>query len=87
MTAKPKLTQWGALLLIENPPKPVTQGFDGPVCDKVPRVINLRGKVSQADASKPALVRFDFDKGSLDVDGDLTLSWANKKVRERIRIC
>ncbi|CAB1118146.1 unnamed protein product [Ectocarpus sp. CCAP 1310/34] len=37
-------TKWGKLTLVENPTKPVTQGFKGPVCDKVPRIINLQGK-------------------------------------------
>lgn len=39
-------TVWGTLKLVENPSEPATPGFDGPVGDKVPRTILLRGKVS-----------------------------------------
>ncbi|CBN75812.1 conserved unknown protein [Ectocarpus siliculosus] len=45
-------TKWGKLILVENPTKPVTQGFKGPVCDKVPRTINLQGKITYIGRGK-----------------------------------
>lgn len=71
MTTKPKWTQWGKLLLIENPTNPVTQGFEGPVCDKVPRVINLRGKVSWVDFPELGLMLFDFGRGLVGENHDM----------------